>query len=69
MSFDLTKRKEIKHYILEKISDDDEFIVSKVADAFGISLTSVKRYLDSEIADGNIFFRFQQKKQICFNSK
>ena len=54
MSFDEFKRNEIKLYLLRKIREDDEFVVSKVADAFGISLTSVKRYIDSEIANNHI---------------
>lgn len=54
MSFDELKRNEIKLYLLRKILEDDEFVVSKVADAFGISMTSVKRYIDSEISCNHI---------------
>ena len=54
MSFDENKRNEIKLYLLRKIQEDDEFVVSKVADAFGISMTSVKRYIDSEINSNHI---------------
>lgn len=63
MSFNENKRNEIKHYIFEKIRDDDEYIVSKVADSFGISLTSVKRYLDSEIKDKNITLDSNRKSK------
>ncbi len=54
MSFTETKRREIKNYILRKIDEDDNALSSKVADAFGISLTSVKRYIDSELAENHI---------------
>ena len=54
MSFDEAKRERIKTYLLEKVDVDDKYIVSKVADAFGISLTSVKRYIDSLISEGII---------------
>ncbi len=54
MSFTEIKRREIKNYILRKIDDDDESLLSKTADAFGISGTSVKRYIDAELAAGHI---------------
>lgn len=54
MSFTDIKRNEIKLYLLRKIDEDDECLISKVADAFGISMTSVKRYIDSEISEGHI---------------
>lgn len=50
MSFSEIKRREIKLYVLRKIDDDDRDFVNKTADAFGISVTSVKRYIDSELA-------------------
>lgn len=59
MSFDEAKRERIKSYLIEKIDKDDKCVISKVADAFGISMTSVKRYVDSLVnagvlcADGN----------------
>ena len=49
MSFTEAKRREIKNYILRKIDDDDKALITKTSDAFGISATSVKRYLDAEI--------------------
>lgn len=54
MSFTDAKRREIKNYLLRKIDEDDPALISKVADAFGISATSVKRYLDSELEEGHI---------------
>ena len=45
MSFTEQKRQEIKKYILRKIAADDEMIIEKTIDSFGISVTSVKRYL------------------------
>lgn len=45
MSFDSKKREEIKKYILRKISADDKELIVKVMDSFGISITSVKRYI------------------------
>ena len=62
MSFTGTKRREIKNYILRKIDEDDEMIVSKTADAFGISSTSVKRYFDAEMSSGHIC---PDKKRAC----
>lgn len=54
MSFTDVKRREIKNYLLRKIDEDDPGLVAKVADAFGISQTSVKRYIESEISDLHI---------------
>lgn len=45
MSFTEKKRQEIKKYILRKIAADDEKMIEKTMDSFGISITSVKRYL------------------------
>ena len=54
MSFTETKRREIKNYILRKIDEDDKDVINKTADAFGISVTSVKRYIDAELSEGHI---------------
>ncbi len=54
MSFTDLKRREIKNYLLRKIDEDDPTLTSKVADAFGISATSVKRYLEAELSDRHI---------------
>ncbi len=54
MSFTEQKRKEIRKYLLRKIDSDDEKLIPKVADAFGISLTSVKRYLEVELSEDHI---------------
>ncbi|SDI89985.1 protein of unknown function [Lachnospiraceae bacterium G41] len=66
MSFDENKRNEIKLYLLRKIQEDDEFVVSKVADAFGVSMTSVKRYIDSEISDNHICLDSDRKCKYNF---
>ena len=49
MSFTDKKREEIKKYILRKIAVDDVDVISKTMDNFGISVTSVKRYLQEAI--------------------
>lgn len=49
MSFSEQKRERIKTYLLEKIDNGDQNFISKVADAFQISMTSVKRYLNALI--------------------
>lgn len=54
MSFTDIKRREIKTYLLRKIDEDDPALTAKVADAFGISATSVKRYLDAELNERHI---------------
>lgn len=54
MSFTEIKRREIKNYLLRKIDENDKDPVSKISDAFGISVTSVKRYLEAELNDGHI---------------
>ena len=54
MSFTDTKRSEIKKYLLRKIDEDDSDLVTKTADAFGTSATSIKRYLVSEAKSGHI---------------
>lgn len=70
MSFTESKRREIKNYILRKIDDDDEAFVSKTSDAFGISVTSVKRYIDAEEDAGHIV-RNKEKDcgyELCFHN-
>lgn len=54
MSFTDEKREEIKKYILRKIAIDDKDFISKTMDNFGISITSVKRYLKETINDAII---------------
>lgn len=51
MSFDSKKREEIKKYILRKIALDDKELIAKSMDSFGISITSVKRYIKELIDD------------------
>lgn len=50
MSFDNKKREEIRKYILRKIASDDKDFIAKTMDSFGISVTTVKRYLGEAIA-------------------
>lgn len=45
MSFSTEKREVIKRYLLEKIRMDDEQYITKTAENFQISVTSVKRYI------------------------
>lgn len=45
MSFTEEKRKAIKTYMLDKIREDDAAFVAKTGENFGISITTVKRYL------------------------
>ena len=54
MSFTETKRQEIKKYLLRKIDEYDANLIDKVSDAFEISATSVRRYLDAEIKEKHI---------------
>lgn len=54
MSFTDKKREEIKKYILRKIALDDADVISKTMDNFGISVTSVKRYLQDAVKNGSV---------------
>ena len=54
MSFSKEKREQIKRYILEKINDKSNSVAKKTADAFGISLNTVYRYLRELEKDGII---------------
>ena len=45
MSFANKKREQIKRYILEKIDKNQDGLASRAAEAFGISLNTVYRYL------------------------
>ncbi|MEE1315199.1 MAG: DUF4325 domain-containing protein [Faecalimonas sp.] len=49
MSFQEAKRESIKRYMLEKIRMDDEEFIEKTMDNFGISITTVKRYVKEEL--------------------
>lgn len=60
MSFTDRKREEIKKYILRKIAIDDAEVISKTMDNFGVSITSVKRYLQEAIKSEAI-----QKAEEC----
>lgn len=61
MSFSLEKRDSIKRYMLEKIRMDDEQYISKTAENFQISITSVKRYISDCIADGIMEMNSEKK--------
>lgn len=54
MSFSTERRESMKKYMLEKIRMDDEQYITKTAENFQISVTSVKRYISECIADGII---------------
>lgn len=54
MSFTEKKREGIKKYILRKITLDDADVIAKTKDNFGISLTSVKRYLQETVDSGGV---------------
>lgn len=54
MSFTEKKREEIRKYILRKIAQRDGAVLEKTMDSFGISNTTVKRYLKEAIAGGII---------------
>lgn len=47
MSFTEAKREAIKKYMLDKIRNNDVEFVQKVMDNFGVSATTVKRYIKS----------------------
>ncbi len=49
MSFQEAKRESIKRYMLEKIRLDDVEFIEKTMDNFGISVTTVKRYMKEEL--------------------
>ena len=54
MSFTDQRRAEIEKYIFRKIALDDGALVAKTMDSFGISVTSVKRYLKKAVERGVI---------------
>lgn len=54
MSFTEKKREEIKKYILRKIARGDGAVLEKTMDSFGISITTVKRYLKEALDSGMI---------------
>ena len=62
MSFTEKKRAEIEKYILRKIAADDEKLIEKTMDSFGISITSAKRYLKKMADEGNVV---KQAEQAC----
>lgn len=49
MSFTEKKKAEIEKYIFRKIALDDKDIIAKTMDSFGVSITSVKRYLKKAV--------------------
>lgn len=52
MSFQEEKRESIKRYMLEKIRAEDETFIQKTMENFGVSVTTVKRYIKDCIQDG-----------------
>ncbi|MBR5969739.1 MAG: STAS-like domain-containing protein [Lachnospiraceae bacterium] len=57
MSLTQKKRAQIKQYILEKIGSDGADIAAKCAEACGLSLNSIYRYIRQMEADGEIVRR------------
>lgn len=53
MSLNRNKKEAIKNYLLEKIASTDKELVTKTEEAFGISHTTVYRYI-SELIDSGI---------------
>lgn len=51
MSFQEEKRESIKRYMLNKIREDDTQFIQKTTENFGISVTTVKRYIQDCLAD------------------
>lgn len=54
MRFDQNKKQAIRHYILEKISQEDKTLSKTVAEAFGISQNAVHNNIKELIEDGII---------------
>ena len=54
MSFTESKRKKIKDHLLRKIDADKNDLIAKISEEFSISATSIKRYIDAEIANAHI---------------
>lgn len=61
MSFQEEKRESIKRYMLEKIRQDDLEFIQKTMENFGISVTTVKRYL-RECLENRIICEDEEKK-------
>ena len=54
MSFTESKRQKIKDHILRKIDADKKEFIALISNEYGISVTSVKRYIESEIENAHI---------------
>lgn len=61
MSFTEQKREEIKKYILRKIAQGDAAILEKTTDSFGISVTTVKRYIREALDQGIIEYASEER--------
>lgn len=64
MSFTEKKRDEIKKYILRKIARGDGAVLEKTMDSFGISITTVKRYIKEALEMVSLNMRQEQRKVI-----
>ena len=62
MSFTEKKREEIKKYILRKIAQGDGAVLEKTMDSFGISITTVKRYIKEALDNGIIEYAAGEKE-------
>lgn len=61
MSFTEKKREEIKKYILRKIAQGDTAVLEKTMDSFGISITTVKRYIREALDQGIIEYASEEQ--------
>ena len=59
MKFDKEKKQEIKHYILEKIDQNDEGLSKAVSEAFNVNQNTVHNYIN-ELVDDNIIKRVKR---------
>ena len=69
MSFNKTKRSQIKNYILEKIDSRDAEYIGKTVRAYGISDKTVYRYLHEMEAEGILIKDNRQYSLYCDESE
>ena len=62
MSFTEKKREEIKKYIWRKMAQGDGAVLEKTMDSFGISITTVKRYIKEALDNGIIEYAAGEKE-------
>ncbi len=69
MSFQEAKRESIKRYMLEKVRLDDGEFIEKTMDNFGISVTTVKRYLKEELEKQTLCIDETKQSGYCLYKK